>query len=87
MNRGGDSFMKSTAWLHVVAFTLVVIGAINWGLVGLLNVNLVEMVFGVSMLTQLVYVLVGLSGLYLVFCHKEDCRSCEMLMKTTKKRK
>lgn len=74
-------------WMHVVAFTLVVVGALNWGLVGLLNFNLVEMLFGVSSLTQLVYVLVGVSGLYLVFTHKSDCKTCEMMMKSPKGKK
>ena len=77
---------KMMGWLHVVAFTLVVIGALNWGLVGLLNLNLVEMLFGVSMLTQLVYILVGVSALYIVFTHKRDCRACEMVMKDMKKK-
>lgn len=68
-------------WLHVVAFTLVVVGALNWGLVGLFNFNLVEMLLGMGGLTQLVYVLVGLSAVYVVFTHKADCKTCEMLMK------
>lgn len=68
-------------WMHVVAFTLVVVGALNWGLVGLMNFNLVEMLFGATSLTQLVYVLVGVSGLYLAFTHKNDCKTCEMMMK------
>ena len=48
-----------------LAEALVVLGAINWGLVGVANVNLVESVFSTSpALTQFVYILVGLSGLY-----------------------
>ncbi len=78
---------NTMGWMHVVAFTLVVIGALNWGLMGLLNFNLVEMLFGVSSLTQLVYVLVGLSGLYLVLTHKDDCKCCEMMMSPKKKGK
>ncbi|HAV14875.1 MAG TPA: DUF378 domain-containing protein [Candidatus Pacebacteria bacterium] len=63
--------------LHIVAFLLVVIGAINWGLVGLANYNLVEMLFGsVSGLVQLVYVLVGASGVVLLVTHKSDCKVC-----------
>ena len=74
-------------WMHVVAFTLVIVGALNWGLVGLLNFNLVEMLFGVSSLTPLVYVLVGVSGLYLVITHQKDCRACEMMMSGGKGKK
>lgn len=44
---------------------ILVIGAINWGLVGLLNLNVVEMLLGAgSLLTKIVYIVVGLAGLY-----------------------
>lgn len=63
--------------LHMAAFVLVIVGAVNWGLVGLAQTNLVEMVLGTgSMPTMLVYVLVGLSGVYLVLQHKADCKTC-----------
>lgn len=51
--------------LRVLALLLVVIGAINWGLIGLLNFNLVAFLFGsASMISAIVYSLVGLAGLY-----------------------
>ncbi len=51
-----------------VAIVLSVIGAINWGLVGLFDFNLVSALFGpMSTLSRVVYVLVGLAGLYLLF--------------------
>ncbi|QQG42262.1 MAG: DUF378 domain-containing protein [Candidatus Woesebacteria bacterium] len=50
--------------LDYITWILVVVGAINWGLVGAFKYNLVEMVFGVGMITQWVYILVGLSGVY-----------------------
>lgn len=68
--------------LHGGAFVLVVVGAINWGLVGLggfmgSSWNLVSMILGSwPMVESLVYVLVGLSGLYLMFTHKGDCKCC-----------
>lgn len=44
---------------------VLVIGALNWGLVGLLNMNLVESLLGAgSLLTKGVYIVVGLAGLY-----------------------
>ncbi|EKD91431.1 MAG: hypothetical protein ACD_30C00006G0002 [uncultured bacterium] len=46
-----------------IAVWLVVIGAINWGLVGLLNMNLVENLVGMD-LAKIVYILVGLAGLW-----------------------
>ncbi|MBI2031532.1 MAG: DUF378 domain-containing protein [Candidatus Levybacteria bacterium] len=63
--------------LHIVSFTLVIIGALNWGLLGLFNFNLVTALLGsVPSLEQIVYILVGLSALYLVFTHKNDCKIC-----------
>jgi uncharacterized membrane protein YuzA (DUF378 family) len=51
--------------LDKIALTLVIIGAINWGLIGLLEFNLVDTLFGVgTILSRIVYSLVGLSGLY-----------------------
>lgn len=50
-----------------VVGALVIIGALNWGLVGLAQVDLVAMVFGIgSILTRTVYVLVGIAGLYML---------------------
>lgn len=49
---------------ELVAWVLVV-GAVNWGLVGLMGLNLVDSVFGTgSMLARIVYVVVGLAGVY-----------------------
>ena len=65
--------------LHMVAVLLLVVGGLNWGLVGLFNFNLVTTLFGVgSALTMLVYVLVGLSALYVLVTHKGDCKICGM---------
>lgn len=53
--------------LDWVAFILVVVGGLNWGLVGLLNLNLVEMLFGfMPLLVKVIYIAVGLSALYLI---------------------
>lgn len=50
--------------LDAVAGLLVIVGALNWGLVGLLGVNLVENLLGAgSLLEKVVYILVGVSGL------------------------
>ena len=49
-----------------VAFLLVVVGALNWGLGGLLNMDVVASVLGAgTTATNIVYDLVGLAGLYL----------------------
>lgn len=52
-------------YLGLVATLLLVVGGLNWGLVGLMKLNLVTTLFGEgSTLTTVVYVLVGLSALY-----------------------
>jgi uncharacterized membrane protein YuzA (DUF378 family) len=53
--------------LNIAALTVVIIGAVNWGLIGLLNFNLVAFLFGdMTLLSRIVYSLVGLCGLYLI---------------------
>lgn len=53
--------------MDVVVAVLLVVGGLNWGLVGFLNFDLVATLFGdASMLSRLVYIVVGLSGLYQV---------------------
>src|SRR4051812_38026457 len=48
-----------------IAFALTIIGAINWGLVGALNFDLVAAIFGqMTAATRVVYILVGVAGLY-----------------------
>ncbi len=51
--------------VQIIALLLVIVGAINWGLIGLFDFNLVALIFGGidSTLTKIVYILVGLSGL------------------------
>lgn len=76
--------MKS---LHMVSFVLVIVGALNWGLVGLAalvsagsNWNLVNLIVGSwPTLEALVYVLVGLSAVLLAVGHKKDCRECSAM--------
>ena len=51
--------------LYKVTLVLAIIGCVNWGLVGILNFNLVEFLFGDgTILTRVVYVIVALSGLF-----------------------
>ena len=52
-------------WLDIISLTLVIVGALNWGLIGLFNFDLVAALFGkMSMLSRIVYSLVGIAGLY-----------------------
>lgn len=57
--------MRNLTW---IALILVIVGGLNWGLIGLFKFDLVATIFGtVSGLSRLIYVLVGLSALYLIF--------------------
>ena len=51
--------------LDYIALILVVIGAINWGLIGFFSFDLVRAIFGdMTLIARIVYALVGVSGLY-----------------------
>ncbi len=60
--------------LDTIALVLIIIGAINWGLIGLFNFNLVDTIFGtMSIISRVIYSLVGISGLWgikLLFAEK-----------------
>ena len=51
--------------VDTIALVLIIIGAINWGLIGLFNFNLVDTIFGtMSIISRIIYTLVGISGLW-----------------------
>lgn len=57
----------SSKGLDYTLLTLVIIGAINWGLIGFFRFDLVAFLFGnMSWLSRIIYALVGISGLYLL---------------------
>ena len=58
-----------------IALALAIIGAINWGLIGLFNLNLVTALFGEGALTRTIYLLVGLSGIYALTLYPRVARS------------
>ena len=50
-----------------IALILVIVGAINWGLIGFFNFNLVAMIFGdMTIFARIIYALVGLSGIWAI---------------------
>ena len=62
--------------INLIAGILAVVGAVNWGLVGLFNFNLVTVVFGsIPVLVKIIYILVGVSGLWVAFTGAKCCRS------------
>ena len=53
--------------LSYIALTIAIVGAVNWGLIGLFGFNLVAFLFGdMTLLARIIYSLVGLCGLYLI---------------------
>ncbi|MGN0352172.1 MAG: DUF378 domain-containing protein [Roseburia sp.] len=57
----------NTKWLDYTLLTLVIIGAVNWGLIGFFRFDLVAFLFGsMSWLSRIIYALVGIGGLYLI---------------------
>jgi uncharacterized membrane protein YuzA (DUF378 family) len=53
--------------IDYTALTLVIIGAVNWGLIGFFKLDLVNLIFGnMTWISRVIYALVGLSGLYLL---------------------
>jgi len=60
--------MDTQKLVNWAALVLVIVGGLNWGLVGLLNMNLVETVFSsIPTLVTVVYVLVGVAALYMIY--------------------
>jgi uncharacterized membrane protein YuzA (DUF378 family) len=54
--------------VDLIALILVIVGGLNWGLVGLFDFNLVDAIFGVgSTLSRIVYILVALAALYMIY--------------------
>jgi uncharacterized membrane protein YuzA (DUF378 family) len=54
--------------LDWIALVLVIIGGLNWGLVGLLDLDLVAAIFGEgSAISRIIYILVGLAALYMIY--------------------
>jgi uncharacterized membrane protein YuzA (DUF378 family) len=67
--------------IHMVTFILLVVGGLNWLLIGLFEFNIVGMIgdnFGTAgaMFDKIVYILVGISAVYEVMKHKTHCKMC-----------
>ena len=63
--------------LHMLTYSLVVVGALNWGLLGLLNFNLVNALLGAwPSVEKLVYLLIGAAAIYDFASHAKYCKYC-----------
>lgn len=68
--------MKS---IHVIAFILLVVGGLNWLLVGLFGWDISRWLGGMdATLPKIIYILVGLSAVWEAFTHSKNCRMCGM---------
>lgn len=58
--------------INIIALTLVIIGALNWLLVGLFNYNLVDAIFGtMSIVSRIIYILVGIAGIVSICIYRK----------------
>lgn len=63
--------------LHIASIVLVCLGAINWGLWALFDLDLVYAVLGsMPAIQNIVYILIGLAGVYVLVQHRKDCKIC-----------
>lgn len=59
--------MKDLTMYHWIALILVIIGGINWLLIGLVKLNVVAAIFGEGLLARLIYIIIGLGAAYLCY--------------------
>lgn len=60
--------MAKKSTLDLIAVILVIIGGINWGLVGLFNLDVVAAVLGsIPIVLKIVYILVGIAAIYMIY--------------------
>ena len=70
--------LKQACTFCKVVGAIAIIGALNWGLIGLFNLNLVDQIFGMgSVISRVIYVVVGLTGVLLLLSYFKVCPSCK----------
>lgn len=75
-------------YLKKTALVLTIIGALNWGLIGFFDFNLVAFLFGsMSVLSRIVYMLVGLSSLVVIYAAATCCSMTDRVAGTIKELK
>jgi uncharacterized membrane protein YuzA (DUF378 family) len=79
--------MKHIKYVKKIPYILVLIGALNWGMYGIVGFDVVDMVIGgIPMIARIIYVLIGLSALYGVIntCAFCRCKQCPCAIASTK---
>lgn len=70
--------LKQACLLCKVVGAIAIIGTLNWGLIGIAQINLVEQIFGIgTTVTRIVYILVGVSGLAMLLSFVMVCPACK----------
>ena len=70
--------LKQACFLCKVVGLVAIVGTLNWGIIGLLNLNVVEQVFGAgTTVTRVIYGVVGLSGIMLMVSFFTVCPACK----------
>ena len=65
-------------WFDNTALTLVIIGALNWLLVGIFKLDIVAVIFGnLTWLSRIIYTIIGLCGLYLISLYGRGIRNLD----------
>lgn len=59
----------------LISWILVIIGGINWLLIGLINLNVVSMIFGETIIARVIYILVGLGACYMIYAKMQKKRA------------
>lgn len=63
--------------LHKISFVVLVIGGLNWLLVGLIGWDIGQMFGGQGMLvSRIIYIVVGIAAIIEMFGHKDNCKQC-----------
>lgn len=61
-----ENSMKSN-WVDNIVLAIIIIGCINWGLIGFFNFDLVKAIFGnMTLITRIIYAIIGIAGLYAI---------------------
>lgn len=65
--------------LHTIVAILLIVGGLNWGLVGAFGFDAVAAIFGAGeLITRIIYILVGLAAVYKIVCLKKMHEACCM---------
>lgn len=66
--------------LHIVAFILIIVGGINWLLLGLFGWEIGALFGGsAALISRIIYIVIGVAAVYEVVSHKSSCKNCASL--------